>query len=385
MTDKIIRVGVFDRDCDLFEGQYKVPHGVSYNSYVIKNKKIAVMDSVDVRYSAEWLDNIEKVLCGAAPDYLIIQHMEPDHSGSITEFVRKYPGVTLVASAKAFGMLASFHRNLPQCGKITVADKDKLSLGDTTLTFITAPMVHWPEVVVTFDENAGVLYSADAFGRFGSVDEGDEWASEARRYYIGIVGKYGAQVQALFKKLAGFDIKAIAPLHGPVLTKNLDYYLNLYNIWSSYEYEDVGTLIAYASIYGGTAIAAEQLADILESKTGIRPKLHDLARCDKHEAIADAFKYKNLILAASSYNGGVFPAMREFLLEICERGYRNRSVGIIENGSWAPSAAKAMLAILEGARDIELYENTVKIQSVPNESTREILTALADEIKEKNQ
>lgn len=380
MAKEIIKLGVFDRACDLFEGQYKVPDGISYNSYLIKDSKCAVMDSVDARYSTEWLENIDKALCGASPDYLIIQHMEPDHSGSIGHFLLKYPSATVIASAKAFNMLAAFHPSYAECARIVVKDGDTICLGKHTLRFFTAPMVHWPEVIVTLDESEGVLYSADAFGRFGETCESDEWAREARRYYIGIVGKYGAQVQALLKKLSSYKIEAIAPLHGPVLTENLGYYLDLYSTWSSYKYEDAGTVIAYASIYGGTARAAEELADILKDKTGTRPKVYDLARCDKHEAIADAFRYKTLVIAASSYNADVFPPMREFLLGLIDRGYKRRRVGIIENGSWAPTAAKAMRELLASASELEYLENTVKIQSVLNDGSRLALSALADEI-----
>lgn len=380
MIKNFTAVGVFDRACDLFEGQYKVPNGISYNSYLIDDEKCAVMDSVDARYSDEWLMNIDKELSGRAPDYLIVQHMEPDHSGSIGYFMAKYPECTVVLSAKAEKMLASFHPGLTEFKKLIVGEGDKLTLGEHTLTFITAPMVHWPEVIVTYDESTGVLFSADAFGRFGSADESDPWADEARRYYIGIVGKYGAQVQALFKKLAGLAISTIAPLHGPVLTKELDYYLSLYNTWSSYSPEDDGTLIAYASIYGGTARAAEELAAIIAEKTGKSPKVIDLARCDKHEAIACAFKYKSIVLAASSYNAGVFPPMREFIASLTERNFRGRKVGLIENGSWAPTAAKAMREMLADAKDLDFCETTVKIQSVLNADARLALSMLADEI-----
>lgn len=380
ITNDVIYVGVTDRVTDLFESQYLIPNGISYNSYVINDKKRAIMDSVDIRFAEEWLANIDRVLDGDAPDYLIVQHMEPDHSASIIEFANKYPEAQIVSSAKAFTMMNSFFGCDFSDRRLVVAEGSTLLLGTHELTFITAPMVHWPEVIMTYDKRDKVLYSADAFGKFGAPDIDDGWVDEARRYYIGIVGKYGVQVQSVLKKAAALDIAAICPLHGPVLSDNLGFYISLYDKWSSYTPEEDGVTIAYSSIYGNTRAAAELLADTLRG-AGCAVAIYDLSRCDKAEAIASAFRYSKLVLASSTYNADVFPSMRAYISGLVERGFQNRTVAFIENGSWAPMAAKVMRASLESAKNITYAENSVKILSALNAESRAALSALADELK----
>ena len=377
ITKDIRYIGVNDHQVDLFEGQYVVPNGMAYNSYVILDEKIAVMDTVDKNFTQEWLDNLARVLEGRKPDYLIVQHMEPDHSASIDVFLNVYPEVTVVSSAKAFAMMKNFFGTDYADRRIVVGEGDTLSLGVHTLTFVTAPMVHWPEVIVTYDSQDKVLFSADGFGKFGALDVEEDWACEARRYYIGIVGKYGPQVQALLKKAATLDIQTICPLHGPVLTENLGYYLNLYDIWSSYKVESEGIVIAYTSIYGNTKAAAELLAQKLEQK-GQTVVLNDLARCDIHEAVEDAFRYGKLVLATSTYNGDIFPFMKEYIHHLTERNFRNRTIGLMENGSWAPVAAKVMVKMLEGCKDLTILEPTVKILSALSDASRAQINALAE-------
>jgi len=379
ITSDIKYVGVFDAKKDLFEGQYRVPEGISYNSYVIIDEKIAVMDSVDADFTDEWLSNIERALEGRSPDYLIVQHMEPDHSANIENFTRVYPGAKIVASQKAFAMMRGFFGTDFADRQITVGEGSTLELGKHTLTFVTAPMVHWPEVIVTYDYCDKVLFSADGFGRFGSTSESDPWADESRRYYIGIVGKYGAQVQALLKKAAALDIKMIAPLHGPALTENLGYYLDLYSKWSSYTPEEEGVLIAYTSVYGNTKRAAVELYERLTA-AGRTAVIHDLARCDMSVAVADAFRYSKLVLATTTYNADIFPFMREFIDHLTERGFKSRTVAFIENGSWAPMATKIMRGMLEGSKDITYAESTVRITSALSDESRGQIDALASEL-----
>ncbi len=380
VTDDIKYIGVNDHKIDLFEGQYIVPNGMAYNSYAIIDEKIAIMDTVDVNFTHEWLDNIEDALGGRKPDYLIVQHMEPDHSANITSFVKAYPDAKIVASAKAFSMMKNFFGTDYEDNRIIVGEGDTLSLGKHTLTFVTAPMVHWPEVIVTYDSYDKVLFSADGFGKFGALDVEEGWACEARRYYFGIVGKYGAQVQSLLKKAAGLDIEIICPLHGPVLKENLGYYINLYNIWSSYVPEEEGIVIAYTSIYGNTKKAVLKLAEKLKANGCPKVVVNDLARCDMAEAVEDAFRYSKLVLATTTYNSEIFPFMREFIEHLTERNYSNRTVGIVENGSWAPTAAKVMKTMLEGCKNLTFAENTVKIMSALNEESAKSLDALADEL-----
>ena len=372
-------IGVNDHQVDLFEGQYDVPNGMAYNSYVILDEKIAVMDTVDQNFSEEWLANLEKELDGRKPDYLVVQHMEPDHSANIDVFLTKYPEATVVSSSKAFTMMKQFFGTDYADRRIVVGEGDTLSLGAHTLTFVTAPMVHWPEVIVTYDSYDKVLFSADGFGKFGALDVEEDWACEARRYYIGIVGKYGAQVQALLKKAATLDIAIICPLHGPVLTENLGYYINLYDIWSSYRVESEGVVVAYTSIYGNTKKAAALLAEKLEAK-GVKVALTDLARDDMHEAVEDAFRYGKLVLATTTYNGDIFPYMKEFIHHLTERSYQNRTVAFIENGSWAPMAAKIMKKMLEGSKNLTFAENTVKIFSAMNDQNVAEIDALVEEL-----
>lgn len=379
ITADIKYIGVNDHKTDLFEGQYIVPNGMSYNSYLIYDEKIAVLDTVDRAFGDEWLALLEVALCGRLPDYLVVHHMEPDHSANIVRFADKYPEAKIVASAKAFGMIKSFFGVDFADRRIVVGEGDKLALGKHTLTFLTAPMVHWPEVIVSYDDFDKVLFSADGFGKFGALDVEEEWACEARRYYIGIVGKYGAQVQALLKKAAGLDIKKICPLHGPVLEENLGYYIGLYDTWSSYRPEEEGVALAYTSVYGNTKAAAELLCEKLSAK-GVKVALSDLARCDMAEAVEDAFRYSKLVLATTTYNGDVFPFMREFINHLTERGYKNRTVGFIENGSWAPMATKVMKGMLEGLKDITYTENNVKIVSALDERARGEIDALALEL-----
>ena len=380
ITNDILYVGVNDRKVDLFEGQYKVPNGMCYNSYVIMDEKIAVMDTVDAGFTHEWLDNIQNVLGGKTPDYLVIQHMEPDHSANIMNFMKAYPNATVVSSAKAFAMMKNFFGTDFADGRIVVGEGDTLSLGAHTLTFVTAPMVHWPEVIVTYDSKDKVLFSADGFGKFGALDADEPWADEARRYYIGIVGKYGAQVQALLKKAAGLDIEKICPLHGPVLTENLGYYLNLYNIWSSYQPEEEGIVIAYTSVYGNTKKAALSLAEKFKAAGAPNVVVYDLARCDMSEAVSDAFRYNKLVLATTTYNAGIFPFMREFIDHLIEHNYQKRTVAFIENGSWAPLAAKVMKSMLESCKNISFAETTVKILSALDDTSKKQIDALVNEL-----
>ena len=380
ITNDIRYVGVNDHSVDLFEGQYVVPNGMAYNSYVILDDLIAVMDTVDARFTHEWLDNIQTVLNGRTPNFLIIQHMEPDHSANIVNFLKAYPDTILVASSKAFIMMKNFFgKDFTDNGMI-VKEGDVLNLGKHTLHFVSAPMVHWPEVMVTYDSTDKVLFSADGFGKFGALDVEEDWACEARRYYIGIVGKYGAQVQALLKKAATLDIQTICPLHGPVLTENLGYYLNLYNTWSSYQPEEEGVVIAYTSVYGNTKKAVMKLADQLRSKGCPKVVVNDLARSDMAECVEDAFRYSKLVLATTTYNADVFPFMKEFIHHLTERNFSNRTVAFIENGSWAPLAAKVMKGMLEGCRNITYTENNVKILSALNDESNTQLAALSDEL-----
>ena len=372
-------IGVNDHNIDLFEGQYDVPNGMSYNSYIIKDEMCAVLDTVDKAFSDEWLGKLEAELSGKAPDYLIVHHMEPDHSANIARFAEKYPEAKIVASAKAFTMMKGFFGTDYADRRVVVGEGDKLSLGKDTLTFMTAPMVHWPEVIVSYDECDKVLFSADGFGKFGALDIEEEWACEARRYYIGIVGKYGAQVQSLLKKAAGLDIKMICPLHGPVLSEDLGYYIGLYDTWSSYRPEEEGVVIAYTSVYGNTKAAAELLCEKLEER-GVKVSISDLARCDMAEAVEDAFRYSKLVLATTTYNGDIFPFMREFINHLTERGYKNRTVAFIENGSWAPMATKVMCGMLEGLKDITYTDSTVKIVSALDDRARAEIDALAEEL-----
>lgn len=377
----IYYVGVNDHQVDLFEGQYDVPNGMSYNSYVIMDEKIAVMDTVDAHFAEEWLGNVAKVLNGAKPDYLVVQHMEPDHAANIENFVKAYPEVTVVANTKTFTMMENFFRNMDLGDrKLVVANGESLTLGKHVLTFVFAPMVHWPEVMVTYESSEKILFSADGFGKFGalSLTENEDWACEARRYYFNIVGKYGIPVQTLLKKAAGLDIATICPLHGPILTENLGYYLDLYNTWSSYEPESKGILIAYASIHGNTGKAAEKLAEILRSKGAEKVVVSDLAREDMAEVIEDAFRYDRMIVAAASYDGGVFPCMQDFLHHLQSKAYQNRKVGIVENGSWGPTAARTMKAILEPMKNITIVDPVVTIKSTLKESDIPNLEALAD-------
>ena len=373
-------IGVNDHQIDLFEGQYVVPLGMAYNSYVILDEKIAVMDTVAEGFTHPWLDNLAAALGDRKPDYLIVQHMEPDHSASIGCFMRTYPEAAIVSSAKAFTMMKNFYGEDYAEKRVVVGEKDTLSLGKHTLTFIAAPMVHWPEVIVTYDDADKVLFSADGFGKFGALDVEDPegWACEARRYYFGIVGKYGAQVQALLKKASALDIQIICPTHGPVLTENLGYYLDLYNTWSSYGVESEGVVIAYTSVYGHTKAAAELLAKKLADRGCPKVSLTDLARDDMPEAVEDAFRYGTLVLASTTYNAEVFPPMREFISHLAERGYKNRTVAFIENGSWAPTAAKVMKGLLEGCKGLSFAEPTVRILSALNDESEAQLDALAD-------
>ena len=380
ITKDIQYVGVNDHEVDLFEGQYVVENGMSYNSYAVIDKKIAVFDTVDARFTHEWLDNIEKALGSRKPDYLIVQHMEPDHSANIAVFMDTYKNATIVSSIKAFAMMKQFFGTDYEDRRIVVGEGDTLELGAHTLTFVTAPMVHWPEVIVTYDSLDKVLFSADGFGKFGALDVDEDWACEARRYYIGIVGKYGAQVQSLLKKAAGLDIEIICPLHGPVLTENLGYYLNLYNTWSSYSVETEGIVIAYTSVYGHTKRAVDILADKLKAQGCPKITVYDLARCDMAEAVEDAFRYSKLVLATTTYNADIFPFMREFIHHLTERNYQNRTVGLIENGSWAPLAAKTMKKMLEGSKNITFTDTTVQIKSALDTESTGQLDALAEEL-----
>ena len=380
ITKDIKYIGVNDHAVDLFEGQYVVPNGMAYNSYAILDEKIAIMDTVDKNFTDEWMGNVTAALEGRKPDYLVVQHMEPDHSANIDHFLKAYPEAVVVSSAKAFAMMKNFFGTDYADRRIVVGEGDTLSLGKHVLTFVTAPMVHWPEVIVTYDSYDKVLFSADGFGKFGALDVEEDWACEARRYYIGIVGKYGAQTQALLKKAAGLDISIICPLHGPVLTENLGYYINLYDIWSSYKVESEGVVIAYTSVYGNTKAAVELLAKKLEQKGCPKVTVTDLARDDMAEAVEDAFRYGKLVLATTTYNGDIFPFMKEFIHHLTERNYQNRTVGLMENGSWAPVAAKVMKKMLEGSKNITWTENNVKILSALNADSEAQIEALAEEL-----
>jgi len=380
ITNDIKYIGVNDKKVDLFEGQYKVPAGMSYNSYVIIDEKVAVMDTVDAGFTHEWLDNLQNVLGSRTPDYLVVQHMEPDHSANIFNFAKTYPEAKLVASAKAFTMMKNFFGTDFADRRIVVGEGDTLSLGKHLLTFVTAPMVHWPEVIVTYDSTDKVLFSADGFGKFGALDADEPWIDEARRYYIGIVGKYGAQVQALLRKASGLDISIICPLHGPVLKEDLDYYLEKYYTWSSYQPEEEGIVVAYTSVYGNTKKAVQMIAEKLKANGCPKVIVHDLARCDMAEAVADAFRYSKLVLATTTYNADIFPFMREFIDHLTERNYSNRTVAFIENGSWAPLAAKIMKGMLEDSRNLTFADNTVRILSALNEESMAQIGALADEL-----
>ena len=380
VTNDIKYVGVNDHSIDLFEGQYDVPNGMAYNSYVIIDEKIAVMDTVDKNFTHEWLDNVDKALNGRKPDYLVVQHMEPDHSANIVNFLNAYPEATIVSSTKAFTMMKNFFGKDFEEKRIVVGEGDTLILGKHTLSFVGAPMVHWPEVLMTYDSLDKVLFSADGFGKFGALDVEEDWACEARRYYFGIVGKYGAQVQAVLKKAAGLDIQIICPLHGPVLSENLGYYLNLYNIWSSYGVETDGIVICYTSVYGHTKKAVELLAEKLKANGCPKVAVNDLARCDMAEAVEDAFRYGKIVLATTTYNAEIFPFMREFINHLTERGFKNKTVGLIENGSWAPLAAKTMKGMLEGCKNLTFTDTTVKILSALNDESKAQIDALADEL-----
>ena len=380
VTNDIKYIGVNDHKIDLFEGQYIVPNGMAYNSYAILDEKTAIMDTVDRNFTHEWLDNIQHALNGRTPDYLVVQHMEPDHSANIDKFLEIYPNAVVVASSKAFAMMKNFFGTDYADRRIVVNEGDTLSLGRHTLTFVTAPMVHWPEVLMTYDSLDKVLFSADGFGKFGALDAEEDWACEARRYYIGIVGKYGAQVQAVLKKAANLDIQVIAPLHGPVLTENLGYYINLYDIWSSYRVESEGIVIAYTSVYGNTKAAVDLLAEKLKEKGCPKVVVNDLARCDMAEAVEDAFRYGKLVLATTTYNADVFPFMKEFIHHLTERNFQNRTVGLIENGSWAPQAAKVMRRMLEGSKNLTFTDTTVKILSALSDESRAQVETMANEL-----
>ena len=380
ITNDIKYIGVNDHKVDLFEGQYIVPNGMAYNSYAIMDEKIAIMDTVDKNFTHEWLDNIQNTLGGRKPDYLVVQHMEPDHSANIANFLSVYPGAQVVSSEKAFAMMQNFFGEDYADRRIVVGEGDTLVLGKHTLTFVTAPMVHWPEVIVTYDSYDKVLFSADGFGKFGALDVQEDWADEARRYYIGIVGKYGAQVQALLKKAAGLDIAVICPLHGPILTENLGYYLNLYNIWSSYQVETEGVVIAYTSVYGNTKVAVDLLAEKLQEKGCPKVIVHDLARCDMAKAVEDAFRYGKLVLATTTYNADVFPFMKEYIHHLTERNFQNRTIGLIENGSWSPLAAKVMRKMLEGSKNLTFTDTTVRILSALNSESSAQVESLAEEL-----
>ena len=381
ITNDILYVGVNDHQVDLFEGQYDVPNGMAYNSYVIKDEKIAVMDTVDANFTKEWLDNIAAVLDGAKPDYLVVQHMEPDHAANIENFMNAYPDTTIVANTKTFGMMKNFFRNLDLEGRtLEVGNGESLTLGKHVLTFVFAPMVHWPEVMVTYDSTDKVLFSADGFGKFGALDVEEDWDCQARRYYIGIVGKYGPQVQKLLKVAATLDIQIICPLHGPVLTENLGHYIEKYDIWSSYKVEDEGVVIAYTSVYGNTKKAVEILAEKLKEKGCPKVTVFDLARDDMAEAVEDAFRYGKLVLATITYNADIFPFMKTYIDHLTERSYQNRTIGLIENGSWAPNAAKVMQAKFEKSKNIIWLDNTVKIMSSLSDENIEELDKMAEEL-----
>ena len=380
ISNDIKYIGVNDHEIDLFEGQYDVPNGMAYNSYAIIDEKIAIIDSVDARFTHQWLDNIQNAIGDRKPDYLVVHHMEPDHSANIHRFAKAYPEAKIVSSSKAFAMMKGFFGTDFAENRIIVGEGDTLPLGRHTLTFVTAPMVHWPEVIVSYDIADKVLFSADGFGKFGALDIDEDWACEARRYYIGIVGKYGAQVQNLLKKAANLDIQTICPLHGPVLTENLDYYIGLYNTWSSYKAETEGIAIAYTSVYGNTKEAVLQLAEKLKEKGCPKVAVNDLARCDMAEAVEDAFRYSKTVLATTTYNADIFPFMREFINHLTERNFQNRTVAFIENGSWAPMAAKIMKSMLENCKNLTYADTTVKLLSALSEDSTAQLNSLADEL-----
>ncbi len=380
ITKDIKFIGVNDHEVDLFEGQYIVPNGMSYNSYAILDEKTAIMDAVDANFVQEWLGNVKAALEGREPDYLVVHHMEPDHSAGIAEFLKVYPKAVVVSSAKAFVMMKNYFGTDYADRRIVVAEGDKLTLGKHELTFVAAPMVHWPEVMVSYDSCDKVLFSADGFGKFGALDVEEDWACEARRYYIGIVGKYGAQVQALLKKAAGLDISIICPLHGPVLTENLGYYINLYDIWSSYGVESEGVMIAYTSVYGNTKKAVELLEKKLLEKGCPKVVVNDLARCDMAEAVEDAFRYGKIVLATTTYNGSIFPFMNDFIHHLTDHNFQNRTIGLMENGSWAPVAAKMMRKQLETSKNLTFTDTTVKILSALDENSAAQIDALAEEL-----
>lgn len=380
ITDSVVYIGCDDKDLDLFESQYEVPNGMAYNSYVIFDEKIAIMDTVDKRASEQWLENVKTALNGKSPDYLVVQHMEPDHAANIEALAALYPDLKIVGNAKTFAFFSQFYLLDIADRKVIVKENDTLELGSHTLKFIMAPMVHWPEVMMTYDSADKIFFTADAFGKFGTLDTDEDWACEARRYYFNIVGKYGAQVQALLKKAAALDIQIICPLHGPILTENLEYYIGKYNTWSSYEPEDKGIFIAYASIHGNTAAAAEQLKALLESKGAPKVSISDLSRDDIAEAVEDAFRYDRLVLACATYDGGLFPVMEEFLNHLKAKNYQKRTVGLIENGTWAPMAAKLMKAQLEGLKNVTVLEPTVSIKSSLKGEIPETMQQLADEL-----
>ena len=379
ISNDIVYVGVNDRKTDLFEGQYAVPNGISYNSYLIVDDKIAVIDSVSIDYAESWLENVRAALGDRTPDYIVVHHMEPDHSGSLVAFLSAYPNAQIVASAKAFDMMKAFYGTKAEFLGIKVKEGDVLELGAHRLTFISAPMVHWPEVMVSYDEKDKVLFSADGFGKFGDLDTDEDWDDEARRYYIGIVGKYGAQVRALLKKAESLDIRTICPLHGPVLSENIDRYIGLYMTWSGYEVEKEGVVIAYTTVYGQTKAAAELIYKGLVER-GVEAKLYDLARCDTYAAVADAFKYSKLVLATTTYNGTIFPFMKHFISHLTERSYQSRTVAFVENGTWGPLAKKVMMGMLEGCKDLTFAENSVKIYSALNDSSLADIDRLIEEI-----
>lgn len=380
ISNDIKYIGVNDHNIDLFEGQYDVPNGMAYNSYAIIDSKIAIMDTVDRNFTDQWLSNIRETLGDRKPDYLVVQHMEPDHSANIMAFVNEYPDAVIVASSKAFVMMNNFFGSDFADKRIVVGEGDTLSLGEHTLTFVTAPMVHWPEVIVTYDSKDKVLFSADGFGKFGALDIEEDWACEARRYYFGIVGKYGAQVQSLLKKAATLDIATICPLHGPVLTENLSYYINLYDTWSSYKSEESGIMIAYTSVYGNTKNAVMYLAEKLKEQGANKVILNDLARCDMHEAVEDAFRYDKIVLATTTYNADIFPFMREFITHLTERNFQNKTVALIENGSWAPMANKVMKEMLKNSKNIEYVATEVKIMSALNDDSKAQLDLMVTEL-----
>ena len=380
VTEDIIYVGVNDHEVDLFEGQYDVPNGMSYNSYVVLDEKVAVFDTVDAHFKDEWLANLEEAFAGRTPDYLIVQHMEPDHAANIANFAEKYPEAKIVGNAKTFPMMKQFFGTDFADRQIVVKEGETLSTGKHNLTFVMAPMVHWPEVMMTYDTTDKIFFSADAFGKFGALDVEEEWDCEARRYYIGIVGKYGPMVQKLFGKVGSLEIKAICPLHGPVLTENLEHYLNLYNIWSSYQVETEGTVIAYTSVYGNTKKAVELLAEKLKEEGCPKVVVTDLARDDMAEAVEDAFRYGKLILATTTYNGDIFPFMRTYIENLTERSYQNRTIGLIENGSWAPAAARIMQGMFEKSKNITWLENNIKITSSLSEANEAEIEAMAEEL-----